>query len=123
MYITSKAGIRPKKNDADYAPTRYDFSKQYILDSVDGSLKRLGIEQLDMFLLHRPDYLMNVQEVADTFDVLQTNGKVKHFGVSNFKPSQVNLLRSMISMPLAVNQVEINIQNITTLLDDTLDQF
>jgi len=122
MFITSKAGIRPKKNDSDYAPTLYDFSKQYILDSVDASLSRLGIEQLDMFLLHRPDYLMNAQEVADAFDVLQASGKVKHFGVSNFKPSQVNLLRSRMSMPLAVNQVEINIHNISTLLDGTLDQ-
>jgi predicted oxidoreductase len=122
MFITSKAGIRPKKNDTDYAPTRYDFSKHYILDSVDSSLNRLGIEQLDMFLLHRPDYLMDAQEVADAFDILQASGKVKHFGVSNFKPSQVNLLRSMMSMPLAVNQVEINIHNISTLLDGTLDQ-
>jgi len=122
IFITSKAGIRPKKNQKEYAPTRYDFSKQYILDSVDGSLKRLGIEQLDLFLLHRPDYLMNASDVADAFDILQTSGKVKHFGVSNFKPSQVELLRTMMSMPLAVNQVEINIHNIDTLLDGTLDQ-
>jgi len=122
MFITSKAGIRPKNSHTDYAPTRYDFSKKYILDSVEGSLKRLDIEQLDMFLLHRPDYLMDPQEVADTFDVLQASGKVKHFGVSNFKPSQVSLLRSMMSMPLAVNQVEINIHNISTFLDGTLDQ-
>ncbi|SFD41165.1 aldo/keto reductase [Pseudoalteromonas denitrificans] len=122
MFITSKAGIRPKSSEMDYAPTRYDFSKQYILESVEGSLKRLGIEQLDMFLLHRPDYLMNVHEVADVFDVLQTSGKVKHFGVSNFKPSQAALLRSAMSMPLVVNQVEINIHNIDTLLNGTLDQ-
>jgi len=122
IFITSKAGIRPKIDAAAYAPTRYDFSKQYIFDSVDGSLQRLGIEQLDMFLLHRPDYLMNAQNVADAFDILQTSGKVKHFGVSNFRPSQVELLRSNMSMPLAVNQVEINIHNINALLDGTLDQ-
>lgn len=122
IIITSKAGIRPKKADNDYAPTRYDFSKKYIIDSVNGSLSRLGIEQLDMFLLHRPDFLMNFYEVAETFAMLKASGKVKHFGVSNFKPSQVELLRSVMSMPLVTNQVEINIHNIDTLLDGTLDQ-
>lgn len=122
MFITSKAGIRPKQENDTYAPTRYDFSKKYILESVEGSLKRLGIEQLDMFMLHRPDYLMNVDEVADVFDVLKASGKVKHFGVSNFKPSQVNLLSSILPMPLLANQVEINIHNIDTLSDGTLDQ-
>ncbi|MCO4799473.1 MAG: aldo/keto reductase [Colwelliaceae bacterium] len=122
MIITSKAGIRPSKGDEEYDPTRYDFSQKYILESVEGSLSRLGIEQLDMFLLHRPDFLMNVHEVAETFAILKASGKVKHFGVSNFKPSQVELLRSVMSMPLVANQVEINIHNVDTLLDGTLDQ-
>ncbi|MDO6447071.1 aldo/keto reductase [Colwellia sp. 1_MG-2023] len=122
ILITSKAGIRPKKEQSDYAPTRYDFSKQYIIESVNGSLGRLGVEQLDLFMLHRPDFLMNVHEVAETFAILKASGKVKHFGVSNFKPSQVELLRSVMSMPLVANQVEINIHNIDTLLDGTLDQ-
>lgn len=121
LVITSKAGIRPKIGDDD-APTRYDFSERYILDSVDGSLQRLGIEQLDMFLLHRPDFLMNAHEVAEAFAILKASGKVKHFGVSNFKPSQVELLRSVMSMPLVTNQLEINIHNIDALLDGTLDQ-
>ncbi|XQW83815.1 aldo/keto reductase [Thalassotalea piscium] len=121
IIITSKAGIRPT-GENEYAPTRYDFSEGYILDSVDGCLQRLGIEQLDMFLLHRPDYLMNIHEVADAFALLKASGKVKYFGVSNFKPSQVDALRSVMSMPLVVNQVEINIHNIDTLLDGTLDQ-
>jgi len=121
LIITSKAGIRPKQEN-DYGPTRYDFSQQYILASVDGILQRLGIEQLDMFLLHRPDFLMNAYEVAESFALLKTSGKVKNFGVSNFKPSQVELLRSAMSMPLVANQVEINIHNIDSLLDGTLDQ-
>jgi len=121
IIITSKAGIRPKLNE-DYAPTRYDFSQGYILDSVDGSLERLGVEQLDIFLLHRPDFLMDANEVAETFALLKASGKVKYFGVSNFKPSQVELLRSAMSMPLVANQVEINIHNIDSLLDGTLDQ-
>jgi len=122
MIITSKAGIRPRKSSSDHAPTRYDFSKVYLLESVDNSLTRLGIEQLDMFLLHRPDFLMDADEVAETFAILKASGKVKHFGVSNFNPAQVELLRSKLSMPLIANQVEINIHNVDTLLDGTLDQ-
>lgn len=124
LIITSKASIRTPNVDAENlgAPKRYDFSKEYLLSSVDGILKRLNIESLDMFLLHRPDYLFNANEVAETFEQLQSSGKVKHFGVSNFKPSQVLLLQSVLSMPLLVNQVEINIHNINTLLDGTLDQ-
>lgn len=123
IILTSKAGIRPRNNDQDsYAPTRYDFSQQYLLESVEGSLKRLNTDYLDMFLLHRPDYLFDVHEVAETFARLKASGKVKHFGISNFKPSQVELLKSAVSMPLLVNQVEINIHNIDTLLDGTLDQ-
>ncbi|MFB1014271.1 MAG: aldo/keto reductase, partial [Alteromonadaceae bacterium] len=75
-----------------------------------------------MFLLHRPDYLFDPDEVAETFALLKASGKVKNFGVSNFKPSQVSLLQSVLPMPLVVNQVEINIHNIDTLLDGTLDQ-
>lgn len=122
MIITSKAGIRPRKHPADHAPTRYDFSKEYLLTSVDGSLQRLGIEQLDMFLLHRPDYLMNVAEVAETFAILKASGKVKAFGVSNFSASQVELLRSALSMPLVANQIEVNIHNVDSLHNGTLDQ-
>jgi len=122
LIITSKAGIRPKEGENHYAPTRYDFSEKYILDSVDGILERLQIDCLDMFLLHRPDYLFNAHDVAHTFALLKASGKVKHFGVSNFKTTQVELLRSAMSMPLITNQVEINIHNIDSLLDGTLDQ-
>lgn len=122
MIITSKASIRPKNDENLYAPTRYDFSKDYILSSVEGSLKRLHTEQLDLFLLHRPDYLFDIHEVAKTFLELKTSGKVAHFGVSNFKPSQVSMLQSVLDAPLLVNQVEINIHNISALNDGTLDQ-
>ncbi|TWX54528.1 aldo/keto reductase [Colwellia hornerae] len=122
MILTSKASIRPKNNENTYAPTRYDFSKAYILSSVEGSLKRLHSEQLDLFLLHRPDYLFDIDEVAETFQQLKTSGKVAHFGVSNFKPSQVAMLQSALDLPLLVNQIEINIHNIDALNDGTLDQ-
>jgi predicted oxidoreductase len=122
MIITSKASIRPKNNENTYAPTRYDFSKAYILSSVEGSLKRLHTEQLDLFLLHRPDYLFDINEVAETFKQLKDSGKVAHFGVSNFKPSQVAMLQSALDLPLLVNQIEINIHNVDALNDGTLDQ-
>jgi predicted oxidoreductase len=115
MIITSKAGIRAN-------PQRYDFSHDYIIGCVEGSLKRLSTEYLDLFLLHRPDYLFNAQDVAETFQQLKSSGKVKHFGVSNFSPSQVNLLQSALDEPLVVNQIEVNIHNTQSLLDGTLDQ-
>lgn len=115
LIITSKAGIRSE-------PQRYDFSSDYLITSVENSLKRLNIDCLDMFLLHRPDYLFNAEQVAETFEKLTSSGKVKHFGVSNFSPSQVNLLQSALGQPLLVNQVEINIHNINSFTDGTLDQ-
>ena len=115
LIITSKAGIRP-------APQRYDFSADYLITSVENSLKRLNVDYLDMFLLHRPDYLFNAEEVAQTFQQLKASGKVKHIGVSNFSPSQVSLLQSALDEPLLVNQIEINIHNISSLTDGSLDQ-
>ena len=115
LIITSKAGIR-------FEPQRYDFSTDYLTTSVENSLKRLNVDYLDMFLLHRPDYLFNAEEVAQTFQQLKASGKVKHFGVSNFSPSQVSLLQSALDEPLLVNQIEINIHNISSLTDGSLDQ-
>ncbi len=115
LIITSKAGIR-------FEPQRYDFSTDYLTSSVENSLKRLNVDYLDMFLLHRPDYLFNAEQVAQTFQQLKASGKVKHFGVSNFSPSQVNLLQSVLDEPLLVNQIEINIHNINSFSDGSLDQ-
>lgn len=115
IIITSKASIRRD-------PKRYDFSPDYLINSVENSLKRLNTDYLDLFLLHRPDYLFNAQDVAETFMELKSSGKVKHFGVSNFSPSQVSLLQSALNEPLLVNQIEINIHNINSFSDGTLDQ-
>ncbi len=122
ILIASKCGIRRAgDSDAD-APARYDFSKAHITRSVDGSLERLGIEQLDLLLLHRPDYLMRASDVAEAFAALKSSGKVNHFGVSNFSTTQVELLQSAIPEPLLVNQVEINVHNIDALNNGVLDQ-
>ena len=122
LLITGKCGIRLADQPRPGDPKRYDFSRQYIIDSVDGILCRLGIDSLDLFLLHRPDFLFDAENVAGTFQILQDSGKVRHFGVSNFRPSQVSLLQKFCPMPLLTNQVEINIDNMTAFDDGTLDQ-
>ncbi|CAM3046956.1 aldo/keto reductase [Lactiplantibacillus plajomi] len=103
LFIQSKGGIVSGK--------RYDFSKQHILAAVDGELQRLGVDYLDAFLLHRPDALMEPEEVAAAFDDLQTSGKVRHFGVSNFNPGQVDLLQSALSQRLIINQLQFGIMH------------
>ena len=122
MILTSKCGIFFKDRPNPGDPGRYDFTQQHILESVEGILGRLGVEYIDMLLLHRPDYLMNPAEVSEILLILQDQGKVKHFGVSNFSPSQVSLLQSVFPQPLHVNQVEVNIHHIAPLTDGTLDQ-
>lgn len=122
LIVTSKAGIRFANTPNEGDVGRYDFSKDYIIKQVEGSLERLNVEALDLFLLHRPDYLFDPQEVAETFEQLKRQGKVKYFGVSNFSPSQVSLLQSATTEKLIVNQVEINIHNINSFTDGTLDQ-
>ena len=90
LILTSKCGIRGKNNPKENDPARYDFSKEYILKSVEGSLSRLNTDYLDLLLLHRPDYLCDPEEVTEAFQNLQESGKVMNFGVSNFLPSQVS---------------------------------
>jgi predicted oxidoreductase len=122
LVITTKCGIRLPGDPEGGAPYRYDFSRQYIVKQAEGSLRRLGIERIDFFQLHRPDYLMDAQEVAAAFDQLHREGKVAEFGVSNFSPSQVSLLQSTWSRSLIVNQVELSLTALSPIADGTLDQ-
>ena len=119
ILITTKCGIRFAGENG--APKRYDFSKQHIVSSVEGSLERLGIEQIDILLLHRPDYLMNPQEIAEAFDELRSAGKVANFGVSNFSPAEISLLQSFVDVSLIANQVEINLHHIDPVENGTLN--
>jgi len=106
MIIQTKCAIRPGM---------YDFSKEHILSAVDGSLKRLGLDSVDVLLLHRPDILMEPEEVAAAFDVLETSGKVRHFGVSNHSALQIQLLQKYVKQPLKINQMQLSITNANML--------
>jgi predicted oxidoreductase len=106
----------------DRTVKHYDTSAAHIAYSVDNSLQNLGTDYLDLLLIHRPDPLMNADEVADAFVQLKQSGKVRHFGVSNFTPYQFDLLQSRLDFPLVTNQVEVNPVNIFALHDGTLDQ-
>lgn len=110
FYIQSKGGIF-KNPERGYEATRYDFSKKYLLETVDGILQRMGVDHLDSFLLHRPDVLMDPAEVASAFDELQNSGKVRHFGVSNMNPGQVALLQSAVSQKLLINQLQFSVMH------------
>lgn len=87
----------------------YDLSKKHIIESVDGSLKRLQTDYLDVLLIHRPDALIEPEEVASAFDELEKSGKVCHFGVSNHKPMQIELLKRYIEQPLIINQLQFSL--------------
>jgi predicted oxidoreductase len=122
VLIATKCGIRfPGEPGAD-SPPRYDFSAAHIVSSAEQSLKRLKIDTIDLYHLHRPDLLMDPHEVAGAFDQLRRQGKAKEFGVSNFSPSFVDTLAHCCPMPLIVNQVEIHLGRLDCFYDGTLDQ-
>jgi predicted oxidoreductase len=107
MILQSKCGIVPGR--------MFDFSKEHILTSVDGILKRLKTEYLDVLLLHRPDALVEPEEVAEAFDTLEKNGKVRNFGVSNQNPNQIQLLQNSLKQPIIANQLQLSITNATMI--------
>lgn len=100
VILQTKCGIRSGM---------YDFSKAHILAAVDGSLKRLGVEHIDVLLLHRPDLLMEPEEVAAAFDELERSGKVGAFGVSNHSPAQIELLKTAVKQELVINQMQLSV--------------
>jgi len=122
IIIATKCGIIFGGDPSPDSPGRYDFSAAHILKSCDASLKRLGIETIDIYQLHRPDVLMDPDEVAGAFAALYKQGKVRYFGVSNFLPSTVTALQSRLPWPLCVNQVEIHLGRLDCFVDGTLDQ-
>lgn len=100
ILVQTKCAIRPKQ---------YDFSKEHIIEAVEGSLKRLNCDYVDYLLLHRPDTLMEPEEVAEAFDKLYSEGKVKNFGVSNHNLYQIELLKTAVKQPIVANQLQFSI--------------
>lgn len=122
VLVASKCGIRWKGEPDASAPHRWDFSKEHILRSCEQSLRRLGTDRIDLYMLHRPDFLADPDEIAAAFGELQRQGKVLEFGVSNFRPSLFTAVQRACPMPLVVNQVEIHLARLDCLEDGTLDQ-
>lgn len=112
LFIQSKCGIVPG--------VMFDSSKEYILEAVDGILKRLDVEYLDSLLIHRPDLLVEPEEVAEAFDKLETSGKVRYFGVSNENPMEMELLKKYVKQPLCANQLQFGLVH-TGMLNQQLE--
>ena len=111
IFLQSKVGIVPGE--------MFDFSKEHIISSVEGILTRLDTDHIDALLLHRPDTLVEPEEVAAAFEQLETQGKVKYFGVSNQKPGQIELLKKYVKQPLVANQLQFGIMH-TGMIDQGL---
>jgi len=120
--LVTKCGIKlVSKNRPETSIKHYDTSASHIVDSVENSLKNLRTDYIDLLLIHRPDPLMNAEEVGKAFSRLRKSGKVLHFGVSNFLPSQFELLSSQTDVPLVTNQIEFSVLNLEAQDNGTLD--
>ncbi len=122
MQLITKCGI--KFSSAKRPQTwikHYDTSEDHIIWSAENSLKMLSTDHLDLLLIHRPDPLLNPHEVAEAFVKLKADGKVLHFGVSNFTPSQFEMLQQFLPFPLVTNQIEISLSRIDSLFNGDLD--
>ncbi|MFC0524304.1 aldo/keto reductase family oxidoreductase [Pontibacillus salicampi] len=122
MEIVTKCGIvLESPNRPDHQSHHYNTSKAHIKQSVENSLQSLGTDYIDLLLIHRPDPFMDPEEVADAFHELKQEGKVRHFGVSNFKRHQLNMLQSFLNIELVTNQVELSAYELENIQDGTLD--
>lgn len=122
MQLVSKCGLVLKSaRNPDVWIKHYNTTKEHILQSVDRSLADLGTEYLDLLLIHRPDPLMDPDDVSEAFGLLRQNGKVLHFGVSNFSPTQFEMLQQHLPFPLVTNQVPLSLNRLDVLYNGTLD--
>lgn len=121
MEIVSKCGIKLMGADNNFALNHYDSSARHVMAAAESSLDKMGIEQMDLLLIHRPDPLMDAGELAGVLDRLVSEGKVRAVGVSNFLPHQIELLQSRLSRPLLVNQIEVSPLHTVPLFDGQLD--
>ena len=121
LIVATKCGIR-FEDEPPGTPHRYDFSGEHIRWSIDQSLQRLKLERIDLYQLHRPDWLADPAEIAAALIDIHKAGKVRYFGVSNFRPSLVSAVQSALPFPLVSNQVQIHFLRLDTFEDGTLDQ-
>ncbi|HBT19365.1 MAG TPA: oxidoreductase [Clostridiaceae bacterium] len=122
LTIVTKCGIVfPCENRPQYTSHHYDQSRKHIIKSAERSLKNMGTDYLDLLLIHRPSPFMDPAEISEAFRELYQSGKVRNFGVSNFKSSQFELLSSYLDYPLVTNQVEISPLKLDVFQDGTLD--
>ena len=119
LFFISKCGIQYPCDSKNYVIKHYNYSKQHIINSVNSSLSNLNTDYLDLLLLHRPSPLMDADIISDTVDKLIKQGKIKDFGVSNFKPPHIELLSNNIK--ISWNQIEFSISNSSPMLDGTID--
>lgn len=123
MEIVTKCGIKLLSDKhPEHKVKHYDTSKEHITKSVENSLENLQTDYIDVLLIHRPDPFMDPEAVAEAFTKLRSEGKVRHFGVSNFTPSQFNMLSSYLPFSLVTNQVEISVSHVESFVDGTIDQ-
>ncbi len=122
LVVATKCGIRRADQPTAGLPGRYDFDADYIKQSLDGSLQRLGLDRIDLYQLHRPDWLADPAAIAEALTAIHAAGKVRYFGVSNFRPSLVSAVQSVLPFPLVSNQVEIHLRRLAVFEDGTLDQ-
>lgn len=119
IQLISKCGIRMVSENRNHRLGHYDYDKEYILQCCDLSLKNLRTDYLDLFLMHRPSPLMEGEVIAEAASLLLEQGKIKSFGLSNFTPSQTELVRQYI--PVGYNQIEFSVTNHSPLTDGQLD--
>ena len=122
VVIATKVGIRRAGTPDAAAPARWDFSADYVTAATEASLQRLGVDTIDLLMLHRPDWLADPTEIATAFSQLQTAGKVRFFGLSNCRPTLFAAVQRACPMPLVAHQVEISLARLAPFEDGTLDQ-
>jgi predicted oxidoreductase len=122
MQLVTKCGIKLiSDNRPNHTIMHYDTSVAHIIASAENSLKVLNTDRIDLLLIHRHDPLMDPDDVAEAFSKLRSAGKVLHFGVSNFTPSQLDLLTSRVNVPIVTNQVEFSVMHVEPMFDGTID--
>jgi predicted oxidoreductase len=122
VIVATKGGICRPGEPSPNSPHRYDSSREHLVAACEASLRRLGLETIDLYMIHREDFLGDPEEVAEVFDTLHQSGKVRCFGVSNFRPTFVAALLKYCRQPVVAHQLEISLARLAPFTDGSLDQ-